>query len=394
MYDGTRAEPAPADVVVVDGRIFDVGTDLDGDESVDCTGKWVSPGLFDCHVHVMSEGVDTLKNLHTPFSLNFYLAAVNLRKTLAVGITSIRDAGGADLGVKEAVARGIIPGPRMQIAIGMLSQTGGHGDGWQSCGAHVSLFVPHPGRPSTVVDGTDEVRRKVRELIRNGADVIKVATSGGVLSARDDPRHAHFQDEEVAVMVQEATAAGIFVMSHAQGTDGIKTAIRNGVRSIEHGIYLDDEAIAMMIEAGTWLVPTLHAPRAVLAAAASGASIPPAVVDKARLVMAAHEESFQRAHAAGVKIAMGTDCGVGPHGTNLDELTLMTSNGMSPTQALHAATGSAAALLGVGEDRGTIEPGKRADLVLVDGSPSDLSGLADHIAGVYLDGRLVSAGAG
>ncbi len=394
VYDGTLAEPSSADVVVQGGRIVEVGTGLDGDEQVDCTGKWLSPGFFDSHVHVMMDGVDRMRQLSTPFSLSFYVAALNLKKTLDVGVTSVRDAGGADLGVKEAVDRGLISGPRMQVAISMLTQTGGHGDDWEACGADVPTFVPHPGRPDTVVDGPDEMRKKVRELIRNGADVIKVATSGGVLSTRDDPRHAHFRDAEIAVLVEEATAAGIFVMSHAQATDGIKTAIRNRVRSIEHGIYLDDEAIEMMLRAGTWLVPTLHAPRAVIAAAAAGASIPAASVDKARMVAAHHDQSVRRAHAAGVRIAMGTDCGVGPHGSNLDELRYLTEAGLSSLDALHASTSSAAELFGVADDRGRIMPGQRADLVLLDGDPHDVSSLAGTVRGVYLDGALVSSGPG
>ncbi|WP_029135785.1 metal-dependent hydrolase family protein [Nakamurella lactea] len=393
LFDGTVSEPSTGDLVVENGRIVDVGTGLDGDESVDCSGKWLSPGFFDSHVHVTMDGFDVLRQLTSPFSLSFYLAAQNLKKTLDIGITSIRDAGGADLGIKEAVDRGMIPGPRMQIAISMLSQTGGHGDDWEACGVNVPLFVPHPGRPNTVVDGPDEVRKKVRELIRNGADVIKVATSGGVLSARDDPRHAHFRDAEIAVMVEEATAAGIFVMSHAQATDGIKAAIRNGVRSIEHGIYLDDEAIEMMLRAGTWLVPTLHAPRAVVAAAAAGASIPQSSVDKAKMVAAAHDDSVRRAHAAGVKIAMGTDCGVGPHGSNLDELRYLTDTGLTPLEALHATTSSAAELFGVDGDRGRLAPGQRADLVLLDCDPQDIDNLAGRVRGVYLDGALVSTGA-
>jgi imidazolonepropionase-like amidohydrolase len=181
-------------------------------------------------------------------------------------------------------------------------------------------------------------------------------------------------------------------MAHAQATDGIKAAIRNGVRSIEHGIYLDDEAIQMMLDAGTWLVPTLHAPRAVLRVVAEGAALPQAAVDKAVMVMTEHDQSVKRAHAAGVKIAMGTDCGVGQHGTNLDELPLMMDAGLSIRQALYATTGSAADLLGVADDRGRIEPGKRADLVVVDGSPDDLTGLAARVRGVYLDGALVSTG--
>lgn len=392
VFDGTGSAAAAADVLVEHGRIVEVGSDLDGDESVDCAGKWLSPGFFDAHVHVMFDGIDVLRQLNTPFSLSFYQAARNLKKTLDTGITSIRDAGGADLGVKQAVDDGLIPGPRMQIAINMLSQTGGHGDDWEACGAYVPLFVPHPGRPHTIVDGADEVRRKVRELIRAGADVIKVATSGGVLSPRDDPRHAHFRDAEIAVMVEEAAAAGIFVMSHAQATDGIKAAIRNGVRSIEHGIYLDDEAIEMMLRAGTWLVPTLHAPRAVIAAAAAGAAIPEPAVEKARMVASFHDESVRKAHAAGVKIAMGTDCGVGPHGSNLDELRLLTEVGMTPAETLQASTSSAAELFGVDDDRGRIAPGQRADLVLLDGDPQDVSALAGQIRGVYLDGVQVSAG--
>jgi imidazolonepropionase-like amidohydrolase len=386
VYDGTMADPAVADVLVEEGRIVDVGRDLDGDEFIDCSGAWVSPGFFDCHVHVMFNRPDFMRVIQTPFSLGFYLAAQHLAATLAVGITSIREASGADLGVKEAVDRGIIPGPRMQISINMLSQTGGHGDSWQICGTHMALFPEHPGRPSGVVDGPDAVRQRVRELIRAGADVIKVATTGGVLSPRDDPRHAHFRDAEIAAIVEEATAAGLFVMAHAQGAAGIKSAVRHGVRSIEHGIFLDDEAIEMMLEAGTWLVPTLHAPRAVLQAADEGAAIPQAAIDKTLMTIETHQASVRKAHEAGVRIAMGTDCGVGVHGTNLDELMLLVGTGLTQIEALHAATGSAARLLGVDEDRGTLEPGKRADLVVVDGSPTDLVDLPSRIRGVHLDG--------
>ena len=386
VYDGTTGRPTEGDVVVEDGRIVDVGTGLDGDEVVDCTGAFVSPGFFDCHVHVTLDAPSLMQVIETPFSLQFFSAAANLRKTLEVGITSVRDAGGADLGIKEAVVRGMIPGPRMQISIIMLSQTGGHGDDWSICGTDVPLMMPHPGRPSGVADGPDEVRKRVREIIRAGADVIKVATTGGVLSPRDDPRHPHFRDSEIAVITEEADAAGIHVMAHAQGAGGIKAALRNGVRSIEHGIFLDDEAIDLMLQRGAWLVPTLHAPRAVIAAAEAGVPIPASSVEKARVTAAAHADSVRRAHEAGVRIAMGTDCGVGAHGTNLEELELMVEAGMSPTEALHATTGSAAELLDVAADRGTIRPGLRADLVVVDGTPDDVSGLGRRVRGVYLDG--------
>jgi imidazolonepropionase-like amidohydrolase len=390
VYDGTGAPPARADVVVDGGRFVEIGTGLDGDDGVDCAGATLLPGFFDCHVHVMVSGVNPLRIAQTPFSYQFYEAISNLRVTLDAGITTVRDAGGADLGVKEAVANGLIAGPRMQIAISMLSQTGGHGDSWLPSSCHLPLMVSHPGRPSTIVDGPDQVRQKVRELIRGGADVIKVATSGGVLSPRDDPRHGHFRDDEVAVMVTEAAAAGIFVMSHAQAADGIKTAVRNGVRSIEHGVFLDDEAIDLMLERGCWLVPTLAAPRAVLAGAAAGVQFTDAVLAKARMVLDVHTESVRRAIAAGVRVAMGTDSGVGPHGQNLDELRLMVECGMTPAQALYATTMSAAELLGVPGELGSIEPGKRADLVVVEGDALDVGTLRSRVRAVYQDGTLAS----
>lgn len=391
VFDGTGSAPAGADVVVEDGRIVEVGPGLDGDEVVDCAGATVLPGLMDCHVHLLFSGVHPLKTLQAPFSYPYFEAVRNLRTTLDLGITTVRDAGGADLGVKDAVAAGLVPGPRVLIAVSMLSQTGGHGDGWYPSGCTVPLLQPHPGRPSTVVDGPEEVRRAVRELVRAGADVIKAATSGGVLSARDDPRHGHFRDEEVAMMVAEAEAAGIAVMAHAQGTEGIKTAVRNGVRSIEHGIYLDDEAIELMLDWGTWLVPTLAAPRAVLDQAAAGVPYPDAVLAKARMVLDVHTESVRRAIAAGVTIAMGTDSGVGPHGDNLRELQLLLDCGLTPEQALHAATGSASELLDVADDRGTIAVGQRADLLVVEGDALDIGTLGERVRGVYQDGRLVAA---
>jgi imidazolonepropionase-like amidohydrolase len=391
VLDGTGAEVTAADVVVEDGRIVDIGPGLDGEESVDVSGRTILPGLFDCHTHVVVSSIDTMRLLQTPFSYRFFQAAQNLEATLRIGITTVRDAGGADLGVKQAVEDGLVPGPRMHISLSMLSQTGGHGDGWMPYGGTVrALLTHHPGVPETIVDGTDEMRHKVRELIRMGADVIKVATSGGVLSPRDKPTHAHFRLEELEVLVEEANAAGIFVMAHAQAAPGIKNAIRAGIRSIDHGIYLDDEAIQLMLDRGTWLVPTLVAPRGVIDAADAGASIPEASVAKAREVVETHAASFAKAVAAGVKVAMGTDSGVTPHGQNLRELALMVEGGMTPMQAIEATTRSAAELMGLEDDLGTLEPGKRADLVLVDGDPLDVGTLADRVVQVYKDGsRLV-----
>ncbi len=396
VFDGTGADRAPADIVVEAGRIVDVGVGLDGDEEVDCTGRTIVPGFIDSHVHFMADGnLDPMSSITTPFSLNFYLAAERMARTLAAGVTTVREAGGSDLGVKEAQARGIVPGPRMLISITILSQTGGHSDKWQVCGADLpTLGLEHPGRPSNIVDGPDDMRRKVRELIRAGADVIKVCTSGGVLSPRDDPRHGHFRDDELDVLVAEANAAGKWVMSHAQATDGIKSAVRAGIRSIEHGIYLDDEAIEMMLDRGTYLVPTLVAPMGVLEAADRGINVPAYAIEKTKMVMEAHRESIAKAIAAGVKVAMGTDSGVLPHGQNLRELEQMTRCGMPAADALVASTSTAAELLGVLDDRGTIEVGKRADLVVLDGNPLDdpnLTDLAARVRSVHQDGRLVSS---
>ncbi len=295
VFDGTGSPAASADVVIESGRILDVGSGLDGDEQADVSGLTLLPGFFDCHVHVMSSGVDLLRRMQQPFSYPFFEAAAHLRATLDCGITTVRDAGGADLGIKRAVDDGLIDGSRLRIAITALSQTAGHGDGWLPSGLSVSLRVPHPGRPSGIVDGPEEMRKRVREIVRAGADVIKVCTSGGVLSPRDNPRHAHFRPDELSALLAEAVAADLPVMAHAQATEGIKNAIRAGVRSVEHGIYLDDEAISMMRSAGTWLVPTLVAPFAVLEAASSGVELADGVAAKAQEVIGAHRESFARA---------------------------------------------------------------------------------------------------
>jgi imidazolonepropionase-like amidohydrolase len=393
VFDGTGAAPGEADVAIADGRIVDVGIGLDGDEQADMSGLTLLPGLIDCHVHVMMSGVDLVGRLQRPFSYQFFQAVRNLQATLDCGITTVRDAGGADLGVQRAVSDGLIEGPRLQISISALSQTGGHGDGWLPSGIATSLGGSHPGRPAGIVDGPEEMRKRVREIIRAGANVIKVHTSGGVLSPRDSPRHAQFRPDELAALMAEARASGLPVMAHAQATDGIKNAVRAGVRSIEHGIYLDDEAIDMMLAAGTWLVPTLVAPHSVLNAAAAGSQLPDGVLAKAQEVIAAHADAFKRAVAAGVKIAMGTDTGVGPHGTNLDELPLMAEGGMTPAQVLAATTSSAAELLQVADDAGTIMPGKRADLIAVAGDPYDLAALKANVRAVYIGGRQVRGGA-
>ncbi len=394
LFDGTGAPAAQADVAIENGRIVDVGIGLDGDAMISAEGGTVVPGLIDCHIHAILNGVDLVSRLNAPLSYRFFEAAANLECLLGIGITTVRDAAGADFGLKRAVEDGLVAGPRLQISIGMICQTGGHNDGWMLSGTDAaSLFPSYPGIPDCVVDGPEAMRRVVREMLRSGADVIKICTSGGVMSPRDDPRHPHFREDEVEVAVREAEAAGTYVMSHAQAGQGVKTALHCGVRSIEHGFELDDEAIDMMLTAGAFLVPTLSALHSVLEASEAGVAIDPAMLESARAAIEQQLDSFSRAAAAGVKIAMGSDSGITPHGQNLRELELMVAAGLSPAQALRAASSSAADLLGMGEELGAIEPGKRADLVIVDGDPlAEVATIAERIRTVIKDGKVVDRG--
>jgi imidazolonepropionase-like amidohydrolase len=390
VFDGTGAAIADGDVAVEDGRIVEVATDLDGDEGIDCSGRTLLPGLFDTHVHLVSryEDFDEITVLHEPFSAPFYRVPENMRRTLACGITTVRDAGGADAGMRLAVEEGSLLGPRMQISVTMLSMTGGHNDPWLPSGATSAWSQPFPGMPSGVCDGIDGVAAKVREVVRAGADVIKIASSGGFLSPTDDPSQPNFSEAEVASIVRTAADLGRWVMSHAHGAEGIKRAIRTGVRSIDHGTYLDDEGIALMLEHGTWLVPTLTAGDTT-EAIAENPQVAESVRAKMRGLGRPELDAFRRAAEAGVKVAMGTDCPVAPHGTNLRELELMASHGFTPEQALVAATSSAAELMGLEGELGTLETGKRADLVVVDGDPFDFATLKDRIQQVWKDGARV-----
>ena len=387
VFDGTGAELAEADVTIEDGRIVEVGPDLDGDEAVECGGRALLPGLFDCHIHVASthEDFDEVRVMNEPFSLPFFRAVETLRTILALGITTIRDAAGADAGLKAAVEQGVVVGPRMQISVNMLSMTGGHSDPWLPSGARGPWGTTYPGMVDGVCDGVDGVAAKVREMIRADADVIKIASSGGYLSPADDPKQPNFSQAEVDAIVSTAADLGRWVMSHAHGAEGIKRAVRAGVRSIDHGTFLDDEGVALMLERGTWLVPTLTAGDTT-DALAEDPRIPEPVRAKLRSLGRPELEAFRRAAEAGVKVAMGTDCPVAPHGTNLHELELMASNGYTPRQALVAATSSAAELMGLDDELGTIEPGKRADVVVVDGDPFDFATLKDRIEQVWKDG--------
>lgn len=393
VFDGTGADPFAADVALAGGRIVEVGAGLGGDTVIDVTGALVAPGLIDCHVHTIFDGMDLARVQGRPFSMEFFEAIGNLRTILHSGVTTVRDAGGADLGVKTAVEQGLVAGPRMTISISALSQTGGHVDGWNVHGDHQRLFVPHPGRPDCVVDGVEGMRKRVRELLRAGADTIKVCASGGVMSTRDDPRHPQFSYDELAVCVEEAAAAGVSVMAHAHGAAGIKQALRAGVRSIEHGVFIDDECVDLFRSTGAWLVPTLLAPVALVEAIDGGMVVAPEMEAKARGIAATHLDAVARAHAGGVRIAMGTDSGVFAHGSAPRELAWLVRAGLSPAQALHAATGSAAALLGR-DDVGRVAAGLVADLVVLDGDLGDLGHFDRDLRLVLQGGEVVHRRAG
>lgn len=390
VFDGTGSAPFPADVLLEDGRISAVGTAVPdtADTVIDVSGQTVLPGLIDCHVHMVFSGKDTLGQLQEPFSYQFYEAERNLGRTLDLGITTVRDAGGSDLGIQQASADGLIDGPDLAIAVTVLGPTGGHTDGWSVNGGYHHLLQAHPGRPEMVVDGPDNMRRRVRELARAGADVIKICTSGGVLSPRDDPKHPQFSMAELTACVEEAEAHGLPVMAHAQGKPGILNALRAGVRSIEHGIYADDECLDLMGEKGAFLVPTLVAPVGLIEAIDAGARVPAAVEAKARAVVQVHQDMFAHAAGHGIKIAMGTDAGVFAHGINLRELDLMARGGMAPAAVLTAATANAAELIGW-TDRGKVEAGLRADLVVLDGDPFEFTTFRDRIRRVFKAGRQV-----
>lgn len=376
LVDGYGNTPiADGAILIRDGEIVAAGArsevhHLPENEpvtSIDAQGGTLLPGLIDCHVHITAEAFSSQDPYFIPYTYQILQTARYAAATINAGITTIRDAGGADRGIQRAFDEGIIVGPRSQISVTMLSITGGHGD------AH-SPLLGFPLRNSVTVDGVcdgvDGVRKKVREVIRAGAQVIKVATSGGVISPTDSPEDAHFTPQELCTIVEEAEMHGhIKAMAHAQATLGIKNAIRAGFHSIEHGIYLDDEAIELMLEHEVYLVPTLIAPLAVLKAADEGLRVPAYAVEKTKRVIEAHQESIARAKRAGVKIAMGTDSGVGHHGTNLEELALLVEIGMTPLEAITASTKTAAECLGWQDRVGTIAPGKFADIVVASSNP-------------------------
>ncbi|MBL0848100.1 MULTISPECIES: amidohydrolase family protein [Mammaliicoccus] len=394
LIDGTGNDiQKNIDIKIENNVIAEIGKNLNGDDVIEGNGQYLLPGMIDSHVHVMLEMEPLENRLSTPFSYNFYKAIDHLKRTVDAGVTTVRDALGADLGLKEAVNDGIVLGPRLQISINALTITGGHGDSYTKSGIHLPLLQDgYPGMPSGLCDGVNEVRKKAREMLRAGADVLKVHATGGVTSATDHPDYTQFSVEELKVIVEEAQFRNNRkVMAHAQGLQGVKQCIEAGIHSIEHGIYLDDEAVKLMKEKDMYLVPTLLAPLSVIEFAAE-LGMSENSINKSKQVMQDHIESFKKAHQAGVKIAMGTDAGVFKHGTNLRELELMVEHGMTEMEAIVSSTKTAAECLGYDEELGTIEEGKKADFILLEQNPlDDIAVLRDpnKIKVVAIDGKIV-----
>jgi imidazolonepropionase-like amidohydrolase len=372
VIDGDGGAPLPDGAVLIeDSHIREVGPASAirlpdrNITRIDAGGGFILPGFIDAHVHMWHYDFDIMREVTDPLSLNFFRAIGNMRRTIEAGVTTVRDAGGSDLGMKMAVDKGMVVGPRMQISITVLSTTGGHIDYWQPSGAVLDEMFAYPGRPHGVCDGVDGVRQKVREVLRSGADVIKICSTGGVMSPMDDPRDAQYSMDELRAIVEEAAnRRNTKVMSHSQGAQGTKNAVRAGIHSIEHGIFLDEEAIDLMLEHGTFLVPTLIAIIGILEMHETRHNMPEWGVRKARELLDVHRESIAKAHKAGVKIAMGTDVPVVPHGENLRELGLMCSIGMSPMEVIVSSTRTAAECLGWQDRIGTLEAGKLADVVI------------------------------
>src|SRR5262252_2089487 len=381
LIDGTGVPPVrDATIILRDDRIESVTTGVGSwpadAEVLDITGRTVLPGLIDCHDHLAFHSYDLAHRwgLDEPSSTRSLRTARAIERTLGMGYTAVRDAGGLDAGFRIAVEEGLIRGPRLLTAVAIVSPIGGIGDRVSPSG-HECVVPPDPALPHGVANGVEEARTIVRTMVRAGADVIKCATTGGASSrAGHGPRDSEFTLEEMKALVDEAHALGRRVMCHALGGPGLRVAIEAGVDSIEHGCYLDEdrELIPMMAEKGIFFVPTL------LVYEYHRESPAPHVRERAHALRAHHRDSVARALEAGVKVVAGTDAGGHGHPNNAAELPLLVAAGLTPMQALQAATGRAAECLGLQGEIGTIEKGKWADLVLVEGDPlRDISVLTD-----------------
>jgi imidazolonepropionase-like amidohydrolase len=349
-----HAPPARPDVPTIDGR-----------------GGTLLPGFFDCHVHLGMPSDRSIVDeaLMTPPVMRTLQTAQRLRLTLEAGVTSARDLGALPAGFRDAVGSDVVVGPRLQTAVGIISHTGGHADTMMPGGTHLDFDF------CELADGVDEVRKAVRRMLRAGADVVKICTSGGISSAGDDPDDEDLLDEEIAAAVDEAGRhRGRAVAAHAQGRAGVLAAIRGGVRSVEHGFGIDDEGLDLLGERGCFLVPTL----ATVYRRLDPAKTPPWAYQKKLRWNERTKENIAAAIDRKANIAMGTDAGITAHGRNLAELAHLVDLGMSPMDAIHAATVNSARLLGVEDRLGSLQVGKLADLVVCAGDPlQDITVLSD-----------------
>ncbi|WP_082097273.1 amidohydrolase family protein [Demequina silvatica] len=400
VIDGTGAEPREGcDVEIRDGVITAVGPTSPAatrpDTLVDGAGAWLMPGFVDAHVHLTMPNGARAEDERLKFAEEHAFAtAESMRLTLDAGVTAARDLSGLTPGYRNAVAQGLIAGPRMHMSIALLSPTGGHADPIHANGS-VAGYVAYEPIPSwAVVDTDEEVVKAVRTLMRTGADVIKVCTTGGISTPTDSPDDLGLSEEQVRLIAAEvARRSGRAIAAHAQGNAGALAAVRGGTTSLEHGYEMSEELIAEMRAHGTVLVPTLST----LSLTPDPAVKPAAVVAKKKEWQVRGRDAAARAIAAGIPVALGTDAGIHPHGRNLAELGHLVDAGMTPLAAIHAGTQAGARLLGLDAHMGTVAPGMLADLVLTGIDPlARIHALADArtVEAVMQGGRVVKDGAG
>jgi len=395
MFDGkSDSLTKPGLVVITDGKIAAVGTGAaipSGAEVIDLGDATLLPGFIDAHTHLSMEASDdwkqaALDRLQKPVAEQALDASVNARKTLLAGFTTVRDVGSndyLDVGLRNAINSGAIVGPRMLVTVHAIGATGGHCD---RGGFRAGLFGRETDPLDGVINGPEEARRAVRLDHKYGATMIKVCATGGVLSLTDDVDTPQLTQEELNAIVDEAHALRLKTAAHAHGAEGAKRAIRAGINSIEHGSFLDEEALDMMKARGTYLVPTLMAPDYLRQKLDAGVYFPPKIAAKARDAIAFIQSMFKRALAKGVRIGLGTDAAVYPHGLNAGEFHLMVDLGMKPVDALKAGASSDAELLGLDKQIGSLEAGKLADVVAVPGDPIADIRQTEHVFFVMKEG--------
>jgi imidazolonepropionase-like amidohydrolase len=394
LIDGSGGAPVSNVVILIQGnRITAVGANVavpSGATVIDLSGWTVLPGFVDAHVHltghIIGDGDWQHDDLTESAAQRTLLGAAHAQQTLEAGFTTVRNVGASeftDIALRNAINAGWVPGPRILGAGISFGISGGHCDG--SSGFQPGTLISRGGLETGAADGVDGVREAVRFNVKHGADVIKICATGGVLSPTDSVGVQQYTEEEIRAVVEAAHMSERRVAAHAHGLAGIKAAVRAGVTSIEHGSILDDEAVRLMKERGTYLVPTLMAGEAVERLARQN-RLPPAIAAKALAIAPRMRDSFRRALNGGVKIALGTDAGVFSHGTNGHEFTLMAQFGMTPMQAIVAGTSSSAALLGLEQEIGTVSAGRRADLVAVQGNPLQNVQLLENVGFVMRDG--------